>query len=337
MLNNKRWRSFPRQSCGSITNETDFVADAVPGFFDVFFSLDVPGISARGTLQGGGATTPDRFIIAGWPNLHSTTFDYTVDPTEPVTDDSAVAIFWNPTTLGPGESRVLTTFYGVSSALGGGSLVVVAPQVLNTVPGNTAGSVLWSPNPFPVDIFFSNSSSNPISVCPIIVADSDSTGLITPPANGCPAGAINVPGGATIQTQLLVTAVQAGDAHYQVEMLKAGGVVVASQEVSTVLPPLIVPAWSRTPSIPAPFRCAPMDNSAPTRTTRARHRLEATRAVYRARPLFEWETAFSLFAFQRGPGGSNATPALLNDSNLDVYVYSAVDIDHDTGVLSFSS
>ena len=113
-------------------------------------------------------------------------------------------------------------------------------------------------------------------------------------------------------------------------MLKAGGVVVASQEVSTVLPPLIVPAV-QNPINPGtiPLRadgqfCADTNNPCATP-------FGGNSGGVPARP-FEWDGIQPL-AFSAG--GSNATPALLNDSNLDVYVYSAVDIDHDTGVLSF--
>src|SRR2546428_8056518 len=157
MLNDNNGAPF-RVNGASVTTETDYVGAAVPSLFDVFFDLNVPGISARGTLRDGVVTPPDRFVIAAWPNISDTRFNFTVDPTHLVTNDSAIGIYWNPVSLGPGESRVFETFYGVSGAVGGGGLLVTAPGVLGIAPDLTAGAstgaVVWSPNPFQVDAFF---------------------------------------------------------------------------------------------------------------------------------------------------------------------------------------
>ena len=329
MLNNNDGAPF-RVNGAAISNETDFVGDAVPNFFDVFYNLDVPGISARGTLRGAGATTPDRFVISSWPDIEGTVYDFTVNTNQLVTSDSAVGIYWNPITLAPGEQRVLITYYGVSSGLGGGGLVVVAPQALDTVPGDTAGSVVWSPNPFPIDIFFSNNSSNQVSVCPNIEVTGANVNLITPAPGNCPSQVIQVGAGDTIQTQLLVTATQAGDAHYLVQMLQSDGSAVATQGVETLLPELVVPSTTN-PLNPGTIPlhadgvfCAdtsnPCTNGFAGNTGGVPHR------------PFEWDGITPL-AFKAGV--ASATPTLLNDSNLDVLVYSAVDSNNDAGQLSF--
>jgi len=104
MLNDNDGAPF-RVNGASVTTETDYVGAAVPSFFDVFFDLNVPGISARGTLRDGVVTPPDRFVIAAWPNISDTRFNFTVDPTHLVTNDSAIGIYWNPVSLG-GVARV---------------------------------------------------------------------------------------------------------------------------------------------------------------------------------------------------------------------------------------
>ena len=92
MLNNNDGAPF-RVEGVPITTETDFLGAAVPSFWEAFFDLSVPGISARGTLIGGGATPPDRFVIADWGNIDGTLFDFTVTPGMSVTADSAVAVY----------------------------------------------------------------------------------------------------------------------------------------------------------------------------------------------------------------------------------------------------
>jgi len=82
-----------------------------------------PKVMAYGFLQGWGNDAPDRIIAAHWEGISRTKWDYQVDPTLDFTSsrnkygsaDSAFALYWDPKTLAPGETRVYETFYGLGS------------------------------------------------------------------------------------------------------------------------------------------------------------------------------------------------------------------------------
>ncbi|RLI48714.1 MAG: hypothetical protein DRP09_21200, partial [Candidatus Thorarchaeota archaeon] len=120
---------------GSVTNEMEFVGENIPDYWMVFDSLTDPTIVGQGTLRGVGGVVPDKFVIAYWPTIYRTSWDYEVDPSRYVTWDSAVAAWWNPTSLYPGESRDIATFFGIGAVeIGYGELTVAltAPDILLT-------------------------------------------------------------------------------------------------------------------------------------------------------------------------------------------------------------
>lgn len=133
---------------GIVGTEREFTGASVPDTFQGFFDVTDSSHVAVSTLKSGGATAPDRLVLASWPRIVATDYDYVIAPSIDFTADSAYALYWNPTSLAPGGSRTYVTFYGLSQldvnlqpplALG-----VTAPATLSIVNGQ------YSPNPFDV-------------------------------------------------------------------------------------------------------------------------------------------------------------------------------------------
>lgn len=147
-LNYNDGAPFRVPGVGPITTEMDFVGASVPDTFQVFYNLTDSEHVAAATLKSGGATSPDRFIIAQWPEIWDTFWDYTITPGARITSDSAYAVYWNPITLAPGASRTYTTFYGLAELdvdlLPPLALGVSGPAELSVIGGQ------YSPNPFNV-------------------------------------------------------------------------------------------------------------------------------------------------------------------------------------------
>lgn len=99
---------------GEVTNEMELNALEIPREYQLFNSYSSKKL-ARGTLADGVITKPDRFVIASWPKIKVTTWDYSVDTSQSTTNDSATAIYWSPVVINPGESRKFITYYGLNT------------------------------------------------------------------------------------------------------------------------------------------------------------------------------------------------------------------------------
>gem|GEM_PF-2191641 len=101
---------------GQVTRQAEWRGVNVPEYWVAYESATFNPVSlkARGQLAGGNAVRPDRFIVADWPQAHRTVWDYTVDPNDSVTNDSAIILYYNPVTLGPGQTKIYRTYYGIA-------------------------------------------------------------------------------------------------------------------------------------------------------------------------------------------------------------------------------
>jgi len=133
---------------GVITHEREFDGTDIPDTMYEYSNVTDNTHVAASTLQSDGATPPDRLVLASWPKIYPTTYDYTPDPSLDFTNDSAYALFWNPLSLAPGETRTYATLYGIAHlntdlrpplALG-----VTAPVTLSV------SHEAYTPNPFTV-------------------------------------------------------------------------------------------------------------------------------------------------------------------------------------------
>lgn len=106
---------------GALTTERSFSGDEVPSFWLAFESPTYASnlLRAVGILDWQGLVRPDRFVVAKWGLISDSRWDYAVDPSAFVTNDSAVALYWEPTPLQPGQSRTVRGAYGVAGDRGG--------------------------------------------------------------------------------------------------------------------------------------------------------------------------------------------------------------------------
>jgi pimeloyl-ACP methyl ester carboxylesterase len=163
MLANNDGAPFKIPGIGNVTSEMDFLGNNVPIYWQAFDSLTNPTVQSQGTLISGGLA-PDRFVIAAWPRINDSPWDFSVSPATSITGDSAVGIYWNPTLLRPGESRTYITYYGLG-AIGINTeapltMGIAAPNELlrqNTGPSFIPTDSLF-PNPFTVNAYLENSS-----------------------------------------------------------------------------------------------------------------------------------------------------------------------------------
>lgn len=142
-------------------NEQEFTNNAVPDFWYAFESTNLsdPGIIAQGTLAGFQATRPDRFGVGYWPNVNNNqSWDYPFNPNRPYVSpppgDSAVLMWWNPTTLRPGDSVEFVTYYGLTFVTTCDDFLAVSLNSPAQLQG--IGCNAWDPNPFSAAVTIDN-------------------------------------------------------------------------------------------------------------------------------------------------------------------------------------
>jgi hypothetical protein len=103
---------------GRITNEREFLKPNIPTEWIATDNYNSPTILSQGVLQGSEAVTPDRFLFADWRiiTLAAQIWDYIINPTRDIVTDSAIATYWYPQTLAPGQTRTYVTYYGLGYA-----------------------------------------------------------------------------------------------------------------------------------------------------------------------------------------------------------------------------
>lgn len=115
MLGSNDGSPFRVPGHGNVTKELELTGSNIPQNWMTFDSLDNPKIIANGCFYRNLDEKPDKVQFAAWGSIHGTSWDYTTSSSRAVTGDSAVAAYYNPKTLEPGESRTITTYYGIGS------------------------------------------------------------------------------------------------------------------------------------------------------------------------------------------------------------------------------
>jgi uncharacterized protein YkwD len=181
---------------GNLVTEAEFLDEAIPLYWRAFESpiFADDSLRAQGTLQDGLASRPDRFIIAAWPDLIDTEWEYTVDPEQSIVSDSAVALYWNPAELAPGDSAIYITYYGLAGS-GGGQTWIDAP----TAP-------TCNQRTFPITVWVTNDSDTPFTNGAASLSLPDSLALTEGETLEKPIG--DVPVGQARSASWLVTAVE---------------------------------------------------------------------------------------------------------------------------------
>lgn len=101
--------------------EASYEGEEVPSFWQSADTDISPEVVSYGLVSGWDNEAPDRMVVAHWSGIGSTKWDYQVDSTVKFASvfnkynksDSAVALYWDPETIEPGETRVYETFYGL--------------------------------------------------------------------------------------------------------------------------------------------------------------------------------------------------------------------------------
>jgi len=118
-----------------IRYETEFISDDQP---EAWISKDTkknPQHILRGVIRGELVTTPDKIVFANYKSLFENLFSYRIrkkrkfDYPPYSRNDSAVAIYFVPYDLGPGETREYSTILGLSGEEEYGEEVVEIIQI----------------------------------------------------------------------------------------------------------------------------------------------------------------------------------------------------------------
>jgi len=99
--------------------ELPLAGEEFPEYFMAFDSVEKPTVVSLGTLRGGSLTTPNSLVVADWGTLADDQWHPTI-PADATfirkgedENDTAAAIFWNPTTVAAGQTRTILTQYGI--------------------------------------------------------------------------------------------------------------------------------------------------------------------------------------------------------------------------------
>ncbi|GEM_PF-2109366 len=150
-------------SSGYAAIEQDFSIPNIPQYWQAFQSSPTQAESllvGQGTLIGGSAVMPDRFCLGPWGTYNDVTWDHTSGSSG--YGDSAVLLWWNPTSISNGGVRRVATLYGIgagSVAVGELALNITAPLALSV--DSTASS--YSPNPFSVNCLVTNTTTSTVN------------------------------------------------------------------------------------------------------------------------------------------------------------------------------
>ncbi len=127
-------------------------------FWQAFDSVSNPQVTSQGSFIGPDVSTPDRVYFSDWGSLADGVWDFDFNPGQEFIRkgeyeiDSAVAMYWVPEIIEPGESKTYITKYG----LGG---ITIVPGILSLGVTSPAEVTLDDNNQsFPVVAYLENTS-----------------------------------------------------------------------------------------------------------------------------------------------------------------------------------
>ena len=99
--------------------DSSFLKFEMPDYWQAFDTLTNPRVISQGTIRAPGLTPPDRIVVSNWGTLADNPWHVPLQTGRPFVRegemelDSAVALYWNPVTLAPGETKTYATMYGL--------------------------------------------------------------------------------------------------------------------------------------------------------------------------------------------------------------------------------
>ncbi|MGI6673639.1 MAG: hypothetical protein ACOX53_04765 [Limnochordia bacterium] len=134
----------------ALTTDTVYYTQNMPEFWQAFDSLSNPQVMAQGTLRKPGIVPPDRTYFTNWGSVADAAWNFDFIPGRDFTRvgewelDSAIALFWDPVVLGPGEARSYVTYYGLGGVTIAAGELIVGVTSPAQVPADTEGFQTFS-------------------------------------------------------------------------------------------------------------------------------------------------------------------------------------------------
>ncbi|SDL91949.1 hypothetical protein [Halarsenatibacter silvermanii] len=103
----------------AIETDTNLTSEDLPNFYQSFDSLTDPQITSQGSFIGEEVTPPDDVYMSNWGSLADGAWDFNFEPGREFLRegeyerDSAIALYWEPETIEPGETVSYSTTYGL--------------------------------------------------------------------------------------------------------------------------------------------------------------------------------------------------------------------------------
>ena len=142
----------------AITTDTMFEGDDLPSFYQSFDSLTDPQVTSQGTFIGESVDTPDRVYMSNWGSLADGAWDFNFNPGEEFVRegefeiDSAIAMYWDPVEIEPGETLTYSTNYGLAG-------ISMVPGLLSLGVTSPSEFAFSERNPeFPVVAYIENTA-----------------------------------------------------------------------------------------------------------------------------------------------------------------------------------
>ena len=141
------------------TYEREYVGDNIPSYWLCFDRFDDPSVTSVGTLYTRASERPDKVQFAYWRTIRGSSWDYRTN--NRYMSDTAVAVYFDPTSLAPNATKSVTTYYGISETGhfdGILSMRAVRPAVLND-----GGNGDYENNPFNITVYVKNDGNAPLN------------------------------------------------------------------------------------------------------------------------------------------------------------------------------
>ncbi len=142
----------------AITSDQMYLKEELPEFWQAFDSISSPHVTSQGTFKGPSVTAPDKVYFADWGSMADGAWNFNFNPGEKFIRkgeyeiDSAIALFWEPGTLAPGEEKTYITSYGL------GGITIVPGLISMGVTSPAEVTFSRDKNSFPIIAYLENTS-----------------------------------------------------------------------------------------------------------------------------------------------------------------------------------
>ena len=160
MLGSNDGAPFRLPGIGNVTTDMEFYGDDIPEYWNAFDSLTNPTVISTGNFYRTVSERPDKVQFTHWPAIKGSSWNFSITPNRSFTSDSAVAAYFNPRTVLSGQSRTITTYYGINNFVadntGDLSLNVTAPTSMGGEDG------VYHNNPFELIAYIANNTNGTV-------------------------------------------------------------------------------------------------------------------------------------------------------------------------------